>query len=317
MSKSFLVVLLSIIVFTASAQVDDSLHVFPQDNSWLIMYTVHNGETVFALSRRFHVPPAILTGVNGLNYQSALANNSLINIPTGAYNLLKAQPVNPDEARPLYYRATSEDNLYRLSRYSGVSQRTLQEWNKLQDTRITEGQTLFVGWVMYDATNMNSSAGAATDNSRQKVVSMGYGAAAPEQKNTSSKQTNIKNGVTTTIIKTVDTIKHVDTPAIVKLYLKQTNNEQNVMEDKGPAVFFDMKSVTSKNAFYAFYNGVPRGTIIKVHDPSSGVAIYVKVIGALPDTKQYVGATIGISGNAKAAFNVNRDKLWCELRYAK
>jgi len=207
MSKSFLVVLLSIIVFTASAQVDDSLHVFPKDNSWLIMYTVRNGETVFALSRRFHVPPAILTGVNGLNYQSALANNSLINIPTGAYNLLKAQPVNPDEARPLYYRATSEDNLYRLSRYSGVSQRTLQEWNKLQDTRITEGQTLFVGWVMYDATNITPPA-VNTNNSKQKVVAMGYGAAAPEQNNMGSKQTSTKNGITTTIIKTVDTIKH-------------------------------------------------------------------------------------------------------------
>ncbi|MBS1687980.1 MAG: LysM peptidoglycan-binding domain-containing protein [Bacteroidetes bacterium] len=315
MSKSFLVVLFSIVFFTASAQ-DDSLHVFPQDNSWLIMYTVHNGETVFALSRRFHVPPAILTGVNGLNYQSALANNSLINIPTGAYNLLKSQPVNPDEARPLYYRATSEDNLYKLSRYSGVSQRTLQEWNKLQDTRINAGQILFVGWVMYDATNITVPS-ANTDNSKQKAVAMGYGAAAPEQKNVGNKQVSTKNGVTTTIIKSADTIKRIDTPAIVKLYLKQTNNEQNIAEDKGPAVFFDMKSVTSRNAFYAFYNGVPRGIIIKVHDPSSEVAIYVKVIGPLPDTKQYVGATIGISGNAKAMFKINRDKLWCELRYAK
>lgn len=311
MLKSFLLVLLSAATFSAFAQADDSLFVFPKDNSWLIMYRVHNGETVFALSRRFHVPPAILTGVNGLSYQSALSNNSNINIPTGAYNMLKAKPINPDEARPLYYRATGDDNLYKLSRYSGVSQHTLQEWNKLSDTRIEEGQVLFVGWVMYDATNVNVAGN--TPGSSKKELSMGYGAA-PQDAHIPQQA---KSGVTTTIIRSADTIKRVDTPAIERLYLKQTNNEETVVDEKGPAVFFDMKSVTSKNAFYAFYNDAPRGTVIKVHDPSTGVIIYVKVMGPLPATKQYVGATIGISGNAKAAFNVNRDKLWVEFRRAK
>lgn len=313
MFKSFLLALFMVVTVAASAQTDDSLFVFPKDNSWLISYTVHNGETVFVLSRRFHVPPAILTGVNGLSYQSAIANNSQVNIPTGAYNLLKAKPINPEEARPLYYRANGDDNLYKLSRYSGVSQRTLQNWNNLQDAHIFDGQVLFVGWVMYDATNVTPQ--TATGGSH-KELTMGYGAAAP-QPITGNKATPQSKGSVTTVIQMPDTTKHADTPAVVKQYLKQTNNELNVVDEKGPAVFFDMKSVTSKNAFYAFHNDVPRGTIIKVHDPSTGVAIYVKVIGPLPDTKQYVGATIGISGNAKTVFNVNRNKLWLELRYAK
>lgn len=311
MLKSLLLVLLSVATLSAFAQVDDSLFVFPKDNSWLIMYQVHNGETVFALSRRFHVPPAILAGVNGVSYQSASSNNSNINIPTGAYNMLKAKPINPNEARPLYYRASGNDNLYKLSRYSGVSQRTLQDWNNLIDTRIEDGQVLFVGWVMYDATNMEAPGNAAGSSKRE--LSMGYGAA-PQETHT-PQQT--KAGLTKTIIRSADTIKRVDTPAIEKLYLKQTNNEETVVDEKGPAAFFDMKSVTSKNAFYAFYNDAARGTIIKVHDPSTGVIIYVKVMGPLPATKQYVGAIIGISGNAKAAFNVNRDKLWVEFRRAK
>lgn len=99
------------------------------------------------------------------------------------------------------------------------------------------------------------------------------------------------------------------------IYLSQTANETNVTEEKGTAVFYEAIG-RAKGPFYAFHNGTPRGTIIKVFNPGNGKTIYVKVMGALPDTKQYYNATIGISGTARAALGVTEDKAWCELKFA-
>jgi LysM repeat protein len=98
-------------------------------------------------------------------------------------------------------------------------------------------------------------------------------------------------------------------------YLSQTGNESNLTEEKGSAVFYG--GVGRPNGpYYAFHNGTSRGTIIKVFNPGNGKTIYVKVMGPLPNTKQYYNATIGISGTAKDALGVTDSKAWCELKFA-
>ncbi len=100
-----------------------------------------------------------------------------------------------------------------------------------------------------------------------------------------------------------------------RLYLTQTGNEANITEEKGTAVFYEAIGRVG-GAYYAFHNGTSRGTIIKVYNPGNGKTIYVKVMGPLPNTKQYYNATIGISGTAKAALGVTDSRTWCELKFA-
>jgi len=98
------------------------------------------------------------------------------------------------------------------------------------------------------------------------------------------------------------------------LYLSQTSNETNVKEEKGPAVFYDAVGKAG-NVYYGFHNGTPHGTIIKVYNPGNGKTIFVKVMGPIPDGKQYYNAIIGISGTAKAALGVTESRAWCELKF--
>src|SRR6185437_920718 len=121
----------------------------------------------------------------------------------------------------------------------------------------------------------------------------------------------------------IDTIKKgngTDTSHMVteieQLYMSQTNNELNTTTEKGPAVFFEMAGGASATVFYAFHNTTPRGTIIKVFNPGNGKTIFVKVLGPLPETKQYYNSIIGITGAAKEALGVNDNKAWCELTFA-
>ena len=252
--------MLCFLTINAYAQNRDSLFVVPKDNGWVIMHSVKRGETLFMLSRRYHVPPAMLSDANGLSYQSNLNNNSVIKIPLGAFNLLKDKRVQMEDARPLYYRVQNEDNLYHISRYSGVQQRTVQEWNNLPDNIVQQGQVLFVGWVLYDATQVGTNGGQSQDVPQRPAVNSTNSQSPTNAKPATSFSMSASPGGNDKYSNVeIDTIKKgnaTDTAHIVteieQLYMSQTNNELNTTTEKGPAVFFEMAGGASATVFYAF-----------------------------------------------------------------
>jgi LysM repeat protein len=143
------------------AQGKDSLFVRQSGNGWAIIHVVKQGETIFSLSRRYHVPPAILTDANWLSYQQVLVAKQELKIPLGAYNQMNGKPVNENEMRPLYLEVGSNPDLYRIARNSNVQQKTIQQWNNMESTDLYEGQRLIVGWVLYDATPMPGEANSS------------------------------------------------------------------------------------------------------------------------------------------------------------
>lgn len=299
MSKIFIAILFTLCSFTSFAQ-DDSLFVMARGDGWMIPHKIVPGETVFILARRYHVPLAILAGANGLNYQTGLSENATIYIPLASYNQVKDEPSQATLARPLYYHAKGGDDLYRISRNSNVQQRTIQQWNSLNGNDVTAGQTLFVGWVAYDASQVAFPAPVPTPATTNVIPAKPV--ASPDT------MTNI-------VKPNVDTARPTAATEFENLYNTQTGDNTNITTEKGPAVFFDMPGKAG-NTYYAFHNITPRGTIIKVSNPGNGKTIYVKVIGPLPETKLYANSLIGISGAAKAALSDGaEEKVWCELSF--
>ncbi len=269
-------------------------------NKLVVVHKVKSGETLFMLARRYHVPPAMLADANGLNYQSGLGK--IVYIPLGAYNRKKVVPSNLSQARPLYYKAGRFDNLYIIAKYASVKQKVIQGWNNMADNKISEGQLLKVGWVLYDATQLPF----ARKDTSQNVTG-----------------NNVNNTVKTVVTNrfgqadTIITIKAPDTLSkIEKKYLSQTSDETLIIEEKGSAVFFEMPVKSSSNkVYYAFHNKAPRGAVIKVVNPGTNKKVFVKVLGNVPNTKQYYNALIGISENAKKELGITENKAWCELTY--
>lgn len=363
----FRYLLTGILIFLGTslwAQGKDSLFVKQSGNGWAIIHKVKQGETIFSISRRYHVPPAILTDANWLSYQQALVGGQELKIPLGAYNQPNGKPINENEMRPFYLEAGYRPDLYRIARNSNVQQKTIQEWNKMESTDVYEGQRLLVGWVLYDATPMPGESNASpVSQAHAQEIKMG----SPEP----LKKTVVVNGKPENItVKTItptkpvtqaappvkptvvtvpekkpgsivvsqdqnkavkppmiividgDTVKNeiaepVDTLSEVEhLYMSQTNEEQNVQEEKGPAVFYPSASKSRQDIYYAFHNTAPRGTIIKVHNPGTDKTIFVKVIGTIPSTKLYHNSVIGITSQAKEELGVrNEEKAWCVLSY--
>lgn len=297
----------------AGAQ-DERFYVVNRDNKLVIDYPVKKGETVFSLSRKFHVPPSMITGQNGLSYQSELRTGAVVEIPLGTYNHINEQPAYMNDVRPLYYKVQGRENMSRIVRMTDVPQRKIERWNNLPNNVVKPGQELMIGWVLYDATPVNQPAREA-----QNVTRSGG--------DWSTRAANERNDVrevperpldravqeTQTIIVTrPDTEKQVNPDE--EQYLSQTMNEQRVITEKGPAVFFAGASGSSKS-FYAFHNSARRGAIIKVFNPGTGKSVFVKVIGTIPGTEQYYNSVIGISAAAKKELGVRENKMFCELTY--
>ena len=93
------------------------------------------------------------------------------------------------------------------------------------------------------------------------------------------------------------------------------NNGRAVEEESGAAVFFDSKAPAKPGVYYAFHNTAERGTIIRVHNPDGDKTAYVKVIGKIPELKEYHNCIIAISEKAANALGTSYKRTFCKISY--
>ena len=335
--KLWVAVLSCFISLSALAQDNDSLYVVSKESKCYLEYTVKPGETLFMLAKRYHCPPALLADANGLTYRNAIKDSTTIYIPLGDYNFLKTKPehVRLSQIRRIFHKAASgETDIFSISRNVGVSRDNLQQWNKGYDM-IKAGDVLLVGWVVYDETQVPGYKAPVKQvviedvpKNRNPNVRQAPEEKKPvkaEEKPKSKIQVadeDTKNGkkgkpsepAKEIAVVNMDTSKY-KTGEAEQTYLSQTHNETKVNVEKGPAVFFDMPGGHSGAVFLGFHSGVPRGTIIKVYNPGTAKAIFVKILGPLPETKQYYNSIMGINSDAKEALGVKEGRIWCEMTF--
>jgi hypothetical protein len=249
----------------------------------VIKYTIKYGENIRMLATRFYMPEEAIAKVNDPESLKKAEMGSTINIPVLRANYQTVHPtLDMSNLHELYYHVAPKDEIGVLSSYIGVSKADLRNWNNLHGNTLTIGQPLFLGWVkMMDRDSLNPASEHAYPIIRKKAVT--------------------------------DTPKIIVVGGLDTVYNRQTNNGLNVLTEKGTAVFFEKPS--KSNVYYGFHNATPRNTVVKVYNPGTNRAIYVKVLGPLPDTKLYANSIIGISSTAKEALGVNDSKAWVELSY--
>ncbi|MBS1584286.1 MAG: LysM peptidoglycan-binding domain-containing protein [Bacteroidetes bacterium] len=325
--------------FSASAQDDDSLFVSIKSKSWVLPYTTGNNETVFAVARRFHVPPAVLASINNVDAKGSFPSHSHITVPIAAYNFLREKGYDMTDALPLYYVVTENDDLQRISHLSGVSQQVMERWNRLPDNNIYIGSHMFIGWILYDATSGTRGVITSYDDDRraspqaktnrslaestnrkpnpelewsaaeQRQDSRAHVQMAPEEKQNSNESKPWHDTVIVIKKKQDTTLNPFE-----QLYLTQTGNGVNATVEKGSVAFFNSAG-TAQHVYYAMHNELERGVILKVYNPGDNKTVYAKVIGPLPATKQYYNCIMALSSNAKEELGLKEDKAWCEVSH--
>lgn len=301
----------------------DSLFIISKNDKWMMAHIVKRGETIFSIALQYHVPPAMLADQNGLNYQSGLATGAMMYVPIETFN--KATATTPAGGwKPVYYKVRETDNLYRISKNINEAQRSIQEWNNMPDNTVEKGQVLIVARILYSAEGIDAAT-TLPQVQPEKKLQPAKPDSAKGQKYTvqfkEKKETQSDGKVLTVLYR--DTVWSDTLGMYGRLYMQQTGNEKTVMEEKGSAVFYEtpgkVKSrygTDAKNTLiYAFHNLAKRGTIIRVYNPGTDKYVFVKVMGPLPETKQYHNSLIGIGEDAKEILGVLEDKAWVELKY--
>lgn len=281
--RNLLIILFLISGFAASAQDGDSLFAMRKGANWAIKYTVKHGETKHMLALRFYISDAVLEYSNDAETMKRFGPGTTVVIPVTKENFSTTK-LPMDGVRELYYHVGMRDDIGIIATYSGVTKAQMRTWNSLKGNTVVPDQALFVGWVKMiaqDSTNPMSE--QAYPPMVKKVVQ-------------------------------ADAPKVASPGGLDTVYNRQTNNGTNVLTEKGTAVFFEKPG--KNNVYYAFHNASIRGSVIKVYNPGTGKTIYVKVLGPIPDTKQYANSIIGICNAAKEALGVTDSKAWCELSYS-
>ncbi len=268
--------------FTTMAQTNDSLFATHKGPSLTIKYTVKFGETLHMLAYRFNVSDGVIENANEPDILKKFTAGAVVSIPVTKENFYTTKQ-SFSNVQELYYHVVTKDDIGLISTYAGVTKSQMRLWNNLHGNTLTEGQVLFIGWV--------------------KMISLDTSNPATQAAYPIYKKRPGRDSVKARIPGNLDSV-----------FNSQTNNGANVITEKGTAVFFDKPG--KNNTFYAFHNTSPRGSVIRVYNPSTGKTIYVKVLGTIPDTKLYSGSIIGICNTAKEALGVTDNKAWCELSYS-
>ena len=95
--------------------------------------------------------------------------------------------------------------------------------------------------------------------------------------------------------------------------LKLRTENLYVKREKGVAVWLDNDRSENLQNNFALHKTAPIGSIIKVRNPMNGRAIYVKVVGRLPDNIANENILIKLSKGAARKLNVLDEKFVAEL----
>ncbi len=286
MLRYVFVFLLSVLGIHAVAQETDSVFAVRKGAKWAIKYELKQWESTRMLAQRYYVSEREFQYEPDFDRTKKMVPGTIIYIPVTAenYSLAKPSALDSRDMHELYFHVGPKDDIGLISTYAGVTKSTMRTWNNLHGNSLSEGQTLFIGWIRMIGRD-------TTDNPTRAAA---YPAPVAKPVLVDTSKLHILGGLDT-------------------VYNRQTNNGLNVLTEKGTSVFFEKGGKTS--AYVAFHNGTPRGTIVKVFNPGTNKTIYAKVLGPVPDTKLYSGSIIGICEAAKEALGITDNKAWVELSY--
>ena len=283
MLKYLFFILLSLSGINAFAQYGDSLFAVRKGPVLALKYKLKKGESVGMIANRFYTSQEKIESMSGVDGRKKLPVGTLLFVPASAENFVASrQPVGMVNQEEVYYHVGERDDIALISMYAGIKKQELIMWNSLHGNSLAEGQPLFIGWIKMVP---------------RDSINLANGLAYP------SKMTTFNP----------DTSKHAF-GELDSLYNVQTRNGTSTISEKGTAVFFEKAG--NNKLYFAFHNTTPRGAVIKVLNPGTGKTIYAKVLGTIPDTKQYAGCVIAISNAAKDALGITDSKGWCELTYS-
>ena len=277
--------------FRGISQESDSVFATKRHSVFTIRHILKSRETLTMLAQRYYTSLMSIESANEFDAKKKLAVGDYIYIPLTKENYYpEKMPMDVTDIHKLYYKVGDKDNMSVIINLfpsacleHPMTKEQLRLMNDLHGFNVTPDQALAIGWIrMLSPDSAN--------------IARGFGYPAPPKP-----------------VKQKDTVRTYF-GGLEEAYNTATANGTNVLTEKGTAVFFERPGKNSM--YFAFHNTMPRNTIIKVTNPGNNKSVLVKVIGPIPDTKNFSGSIIAICNAAREDLGLQSEtRAWMELAY--
>ncbi len=296
----------------------DSIRVKWMEGKKYILHKVEPGETWQHLSRRYSCTVADLKitneGVDQLKF------GQIINIPASGGPATVAvadkNPGSPEQKprvttsaggqkTPVLYKVKKGDTMYSISKKFNQEIHFIKSVNNLTSDVLSEGQQLTVTYTV------SKSAALIPDD-----------AIALQPQVTEQKQTTpqVKSAAGPSPDLRAETVVSpaagLEKPTKSVSPLKKGNTGKTLMQvtETGVATWIRDGQV-NPDKYYALHRSAPIGTIVKVTNRMNNQFVYVKVVGALPDTGDNENIVIKVSQAVSSKLNALDPLFQVEMNY--
>ena len=143
----------------------------PDKRIWWRATKVSEGETLGEIARRFRLSTVALAGANGLEPNAVLAAGSKLVLPMAPGSEASLARVRERGLRRMFtYRVKSGDTLERIADRFDVTPYQIRRWNKLPDSRLTEGGKLKIYASTSSTVSSRPASARRTATSRRSSV---------------------------------------------------------------------------------------------------------------------------------------------------
>ncbi|WP_198992807.1 LysM peptidoglycan-binding domain-containing protein [Hymenobacter sp. BT559] len=272
-----------------------------------VRHRVAQGETLFALSRRYHVSVDQITGANPqLKNGLAIGEVVLVPRPGGGAKATAAAPAKaaatpataaaPSSA-PARYTVAKGETLFGIARRYNLSPAELMQLNHLP-----AGGSVRVGQeLLLRAAEAGAAPVAATPAPARTPADTPAPAPAPRVNPNAPAQ-----------IATITTAKEPEAEAPETRTPTRASEVVTRVTESGMAAAI-ANSGTDK--YLALHKTAPVGTIMQVKNQMNGQSVYVRVIGPLPDTGENNNMLVRLSPRAVQKLGTADSKFRVETSY--
>lgn len=301
-----LLVLVMGLVLTVSVQAQtDSLGVEMKGEQMLVIHKVKSGQTLYALARRYGTSVKKINEANPVLRQGLKVGQTL-KVP---YDKPIVVPKKATTGKT--HTVAAGETLYAISRKYNISVDELKKLNQLSSNALALGQKL----VIEEAIEVEQPVAVAQPDPQPEVVNNSEVQPADSVQTTNAGATEEESPVEqlTAIDTAIQKKEIVPTAQIAPESVKYNGTPFKEVREEGVAELIEEEEPASK--FLALHKTAKVGTVIKIRNLKNDLAVYVRVVGNIPDTADNDNILIKINKRAHDQLKAFDPRLRVELTY--
>lgn len=294
--KGFVFVL-GILIFGGSVAAQSKLLANPGPNGPIIEHIVAPKESLYSLSRIYHIYVGDLASANGYDKNRGLVIGEKVRVPLTPENFDQKS----GKGVPVYYQVKDKEGLATVSnKFNKVALKDLRAWNKLTKDELKKDQQVIVGFIQEPLSSEEVIVKAASPET-------GVGEVAVVEKVKPVEEKVVKEEEKPVEVKAEAPPRPVassEEKGYFKSLYASTPHAEQTHQKAVTSGIFKTNSGWTDGKYYLLMDGVAAGTVAKISNPVNNTVIYAKVLGPMKGVPYNEGLDVRMNEAAASSLKV-------------